>query len=162
MITITIDDAHFQRRTRQLLAALGPELPRALGDVGQNIIERTRANITAGRDWWGQALAPNSPVTIARKGGSRPLIATGTFVSTRLFHHVSGNVLTLGAGGVQAAVLHFGARKGQFGRTRRGAPIPWGDIPARPYMPVRGNRLAPAAEAEIRTSLEEHIESAGQ
>jgi phage gpG-like protein len=35
-----------------------------------------------------------------------------------------------------AAVQQLGARRGQFGRTRRGAPIPWGDIPARPYLGI--------------------------
>ena len=35
-----------------------------------------------------------------------------------------------------AAVQQFGARRGEFGRTRRGAPIPWGDIPARPFLGV--------------------------
>jgi phage virion morphogenesis protein len=33
-----------------------------------------------------------------------------------------------------AAVMQFGAKKGAFGKTRRGAPIPWGDIPARPFL----------------------------
>lgn len=32
--------------------------------------------------------------------------------------------------------MHHGARKGQFGRTSRGAPIPWGNIPARDFLGV--------------------------
>ena len=28
----------------------------------------------------------------------------------------------------------FGAEKGAFGATSRGTPIPWGDIPARPFL----------------------------
>ncbi|MGB0955835.1 MAG: phage virion morphogenesis protein [Panacagrimonas sp.] len=33
-------------------------------------------------------------------------------------------------------IQQFGARKGAFGTTRRGAPIPWGDIPARPFLGI--------------------------
>jgi len=35
---------------------------------------------------------------------------------------------------VYAAVHQFGAAQGAFGNTSRGSPIPWGDIPARPYL----------------------------
>jgi len=31
-------------------------------------------------------------------------------------------------------VQHFGASQGAFGKTKRGAPIPWGNIPGRPYL----------------------------
>lgn len=33
-----------------------------------------------------------------------------------------------------APTHQFGARRGTYGRTRRGRPIPWGDIPARAFM----------------------------
>lgn len=33
-----------------------------------------------------------------------------------------------------AATHQFGAAKGAYGRTKRGAPIPWGDIPPRPFL----------------------------
>lgn len=35
-----------------------------------------------------------------------------------------------------AATHQFGAAKGQYGQTQRGAPIPWGDIPARPFLGI--------------------------
>jgi phage gpG-like protein len=35
--------------------------------------------------------------------------------------------------------MHFGARQGAFGRTRRNGPIPWGNIPARPFLPISEN-----------------------
>ena len=44
----------------------------------------------------------------------------------------------LGAGGhtnLDGATTHqFGAKQGTFGRTTRGGPIPWGNIPARPFL----------------------------
>lgn len=35
---------------------------------------------------------------------------------------------------VYAGTHRFGALKGAFGTTSRGVPIPWGDIPARPFL----------------------------
>lgn len=47
---------------------------------------------------------------------------------------------------VYAAVQHFGAEKGEFGGVRTSLPgrsffqpIPWGDIPARPFLGVSGD-----------------------
>ena len=34
----------------------------------------------------------------------------------------------------EAGTHQFGASKGAFGTTSRGSPIPWGDIPARPFF----------------------------
>jgi rhamnose transport system permease protein len=35
---------------------------------------------------------------------------------------------------IYGAVMQFGAAQGAFGTTARGAPIPWGSIPARPFL----------------------------
>ncbi len=37
---------------------------------------------------------------------------------------------------VYATTHQYGAKKGQFGVSKRGMPIPWGDIPARPFLGV--------------------------
>ncbi|RSN84436.1 phage virion morphogenesis protein [Acinetobacter baumannii] len=49
-----------------------------------------------------------------------------------------------------AAAMHFGIKKGASGRTKRGAPIPFGDIEPRVFMPMdtEGN-LQKEAEEEI-------------
>ncbi|SEQ40624.1 Mu-like prophage protein gpG [Solimonas aquatica] len=39
-----------------------------------------------------------------------------------------------------AAVMFFGAERGEFGSTSKGAPIPWGDIPGREYMGLSAER----------------------
>lgn len=36
----------------------------------------------------------------------------------------------------RAKTLHAGAAQGQFGRSKRNGPIPWGNIPARPFMVI--------------------------
>lgn len=166
MSTITINDQEFQRRMRQMVEALGPtHLSRVLHDIGQNLVEGTRTRIDRGVDWQDRPFAPNTPVTLKRKRGTQPLIDSGVFKNSRLFHHVAGSSLTVGASGIQAGVLQFGARKGQFGtgKTRRFL-IPWGNIPARPYLPISddGQSLVPAAHGQIVRSIEEYIEAAAQ
>lgn len=49
---------------------------------------------------------------------------------------------------VRATTLHYGAKKGQFGKTKHGVPIPWGDIVARPFM-----RLTPKDLSDIGDDL---------
>lgn len=49
-----------------------------------------------------------------------------------------------------AAAMHFGIKQGESGKTTRGAPIPFGDIPARPYMPMdTDGNMQPEAEREV-------------
>ncbi len=51
---------------------------------------------------------------------------------------------------MQAAVLQFGAREGQFAATKRGGKIPWGDIPAWRYLPItRDGQIDAAARSLI-------------
>ena len=47
-----------------------------------------------------------------------------------------------------ARTHQFGAHKGAFGQTKRGTPLPWGDIPARPFLGVSSS-----AEAQIRNDI---------
>lgn len=35
-----------------------------------------------------------------------------------------------------AAAQQFGMKKGYAGANKRGSPIPWGDIPARPFLGI--------------------------
>lgn len=86
---------------------------------------------------------PLSPVTIAQreKKGYWPgkiLIQRGRLVGS-LTKHVENKSVTLSAGTVYAATMQFGAKKGQFRKGER--PIPWGDIPARPFMVIQKNDL---------------------
>ena len=39
----------------------------------------------------------------------------------------------IGSTRIYAGTHQFGARRGQYGADRAGRPIPWGDIPARPF-----------------------------
>jgi phage gpG-like protein len=157
MIRIDIDD----REVRQALENLrrrASDMKPAMHTIGQALMEGSRERILSGRDWTGQPFAPNSPTTLARKKGKKPLIDTKSFVSGRLHYEASADSVTVGSSAVQAAVLQFGAKKGAFGATRRGAKIPWGDIPARRYLPIREDgQLDDAARSLILESIRAYL-----
>lgn len=86
--------------------------------------------------------------------GKKPLVGVTKRLSTEIHAEPSADGVAIGSSLVYAAVQQFGAKMGAFGRysqvsrrnqykegdfrkhagTVQGFPIPWGDIPARPYI----------------------------
>lgn len=98
----------------------------------------------------GTAWAAKSPFTKSKD--PRPLYDTGDMV--RRIHHVYGaDFVSVAVSGVKVRTLHFGAEKGAFGQTKTGQPIPFGDIPARPFM-----GLSQTDQSNIADALTEWIE----
>jgi len=157
MIRIDIND----REVRQALEDLrrrASDMKPAMHTIGQALMEGSRERILSGRDWTGQPFAPNRPATLARKKGKKPLIDTKSFVSGRLHYEASADSVTVGSSAEQAAVLQFGAKKGAFGATKRGSKIPWGDIPARRYLPIREDgQIDDAARSLIIDAIRAHL-----
>ncbi len=60
-----------------------------------------------------------------------------------------------GTNKVYAPTQYRGASKGQYGRTKTGGPIPWGDIPARPFLGAGDED-----KDEILDVLRRHFEAA--
>lgn len=108
-----------------------------------------------------------------RIGSKKPLIGESRALSTTINHAVSGRTLHVGSPMIYAGVQHFGAKMGEFGRysqlsrrakfaegdfrrsagTVKGFPIPWGDIPARPFL-----GLTAEDREDILDSLREMLE----
>jgi phage gpG-like protein len=162
MIKIDIDDRQVRQALEHLFRRVANMVP-AMHAIGQALMEGSRDRILAGRDWTGAPFAPNSPVTLARKKGAKPLIDSKSFVTSRLFYQADRDSVIVGSSAVQAAVLQFGAKKGAFGegryKTRRGTfKMPWGDIPARRYLPVtQEGRLDDAARSLILDAIRAHL-----
>lgn len=129
------------------LIALGANMTpitQALAGVLADIPERALANQADPAT--GQPWAPLSKVTLARKkSGSRILEQSGDLFGKMQPEHGPDYALVGASGQTPYAPTHqFGAKKGAFGTNRRGGPIPWGDIPARPFFGV-----GPEDEAEF-------------
>ena len=134
--------------------------------IGQGIEERIDARFATSTGPDGQRWKRNSSVTLARealrlavsKGNRRkdgalnkrgaerlaakkPLIGeTGALRDQIAMQHDSAGV-TVAASAVYAAIQQFGGTRAEFGHL-------WGDIPARPFMPVTPDGDLYPAEAE--------------
>jgi phage gpG-like protein len=72
-----------------------------------------------------------------------------------LTYRADADSVEVGTNVIYAGTHQFGARQGAFGRTRRGGPIPWGDIPARPFLPTDG--LPEEQRREVLDLIREHF-----
>ncbi|MCK5772001.1 phage virion morphogenesis protein [Algiphilus sp.] len=149
------------RRAQEFLARIqndaGNPAP-ALKQISELVVDSTKQRFQTSRAPDGSQWEPNRPSTLfahlgrfggsyrrdgglsargsRRMAGKKPLIGESRALSTTINYRVAGNVAEIGSPMEYAPVHQFGARKGEFGSTRRGAPIPWGDIPARPFLGI--------------------------
>ena len=117
-------------------------ITRALAGVLADIPERAFANQAdpaTGTPW-----AALSPATVAKRGSAQPILQVSGILAGSIHSEHGPDYARVGTADVKAATHQFGAKKGQYGSTRRGTPIPWGNIPARRFFGV-----GPTDEAEI-------------
>ena len=148
-IDITVDDTQVARAIARMIQG-GTDLTPILTDIGEHLLNSSRERFIAeeapdGSDW-----ASLSETTKSRKKKNKEKILThrGHLRGT-LNYQVTGDELFIGSPRIYAGTHQFGARKGQYGTTSRGGPIPWGDIPARPFLGISHED-----RAEIRNILQ--------
>lgn len=141
MIIIEIDEAAVLTALDRVARAV-TDLQPVMQDIGETMVESTRERFLAGVSPEGHAWAPKSETTLAqyrRQGGTvdtRPLWGPSGDLHT-LFAAIAGtDQVSWGTNVIYSAVMQFGAAKGAFGNDAAGHPIPWGDIPARPFLGV--------------------------
>lgn len=92
----------------------------------------------------GTPWAPKSP--FSKSKDRRPLYDTGE-MSRDINHQYGTDWTEVIASGIQVRVMQFGASKGAFGQTKTGQPIPFGEIPARPFIGLSASDKAGIVEA---------------
>jgi phage gpG-like protein len=175
MFTITITDASAIDAFNRLIA-FGESPQPALKSIGEKMLEFTKARFESSTDPYGNPWAPNADTTLrkalhgrsksfTKKGklskrgldylaGKKPLIGESKSLSTQFNPTVIGdNLVTVSSPMVYAATQQFGAKQGQFGRGKRNHPIPWGDIPARPFFPDPARGLPEPLQQSITEVL---------
>lgn len=172
-INVELDDRDV-RAALEALTHAGSDLRPALEQIGEYLIMSIRDRFQASVAPDGTPWAPNTQATylqflgrfkgsytkrgkLSKAGGQRaagkkPLIGETRLLSSQIVKRVTGDELHVGSTMEYARVQQMGATKGQFGRTKRGAPIPWGDIPARPFI-----GLSDADRVELVAILREHL-----
>ncbi len=141
-------------RLQRSLADLSP----VMNSIGEQLEYQTEQRFEEGMSPDGLPWAPKSPATIAayeRRGQRvdfRPLFGPnvdGQPLRRSFFRQYGPDWVEVGTNKIYSAVMQFGAAKGAFGVNARGSPIPWGDIPARPFLGISD---------QDRTNITETIE----
>lgn len=154
LITVKIDDQSALAALAKIRAAGINPRPLLL-EIGEDLMATTKQRFQSSTAPDGSKWDKNSPATMARwlsaksnhkkSGGlskrgqakaasKKPLIGKSKRLSSSITYIVGGNMLQVGSPMIYASTQQFGAGKGEFGTTRRGSPIPWGDIPAREFL----------------------------
>lgn len=161
--TITINDAPVQAALTALLNRV-TDLTPAMEDLGRALVNITEDAFQNEASPFGPAWPDLSDVTKKRRAaigkwpGQKLQVTGGAGLAGSISHDADATKVIVGAGKEYAAVQQFGQPKGASGRTRRGAPIPWGDIPPRPFLPIdRAGTLAPVAQTEILAILQAYL-----
>jgi phage gpG-like protein len=176
-IRIEVDSRPVLQALQRLVASVGNPAP-VLNEIGEALVETTKRRFDTSTGPGGERWAPNAETTLlrylnafkgsrrkkdggltakgaARLGAKKPLIGETRSLSTTIAPVVNGAVLEIGSPMEYAGVQHFGAKRGTFGTTRHGAPIPWGDIPARPFL-----GLSASDESMVLDILHDHLAAA--
>lgn len=171
MIDIAIEDRAVQTMLNDLAGRVSDLRP-AMREIGEAIAEGIKQRFESASDWDGTPWAQNSQVTILRylgltkrnfkkRDGSltklgqkraaakKPLTGETRSLRSTITYQASRTGVAIGSPMEYAATQQFGAMRGAFGRTRRNAPIPWGNIPPRPFLPINRDGSMPASAAQL-------------
>lgn len=141
--------------------------------IGENIMERTKQRFSSATAPDGTPWAANSQTTLMRylnkrggftkktgkisaKGqklamGKKPLMGESGDLARQFVVSADEQGVTVGSTMIYAAMQQFGGTKSQF-------PKLWGDIPARPFLPVMANGdLYPQEVAHIVDMLQDYL-----
>ena len=143
-IEVTFDDAKVRDALKRLAGA-GNDLTPLMRDIGEHLLNTTRERFVTQKTPAGVPWAPLSETTRGRKRRNKDKILTERgYLRGNLAFRAGRDSVEVGSPSLYAGTHQFGAKKGAFGSTSKGAPIPWGDIPARPFL-----GLSDDDEAEI-------------
>ena len=177
--TVQIDDAAVTAALAKLQAA-GQDLSPILQAIGDDIMERAKQRFSSATGPDGAPWRANARSTIEAfiraKGGfaekhltkkgyidktvqrwamaKRPLQGHSGDLARQFHVAVQGNAVTVGNSMVYAAMQQFGGKKSKF-------PKLWGDIPARPFLPITAEgELDPHERESILAQLNGYLAGA--
>lgn len=156
-VTVTLEDAQLRRALARLSARLG-DLSGPMEEIGQALVTDVDLAFREQRDPWGDAWRALSDVTLRRRRGtSAQILSDSRRLAGSINYRAGRDSVEVGSNVVYAAMQHFGGRKSDFSHL-------WGDIPARPFLPVdpvTGEaRLADDTRDEVAGIVAAHLEAA--
>jgi phage virion morphogenesis protein len=154
---IEVDDAEVKAALAKLAGKIENPRPLLL-EIGEELTESTLKRFSSSTAPDGSKWQANSALTILRSGqgkGKKPLIGESKSLSTQIHYELAETSVVVGSSMIYARVQQQGAKMGEFGRyyqlsrqkygekdfrryagMKKGHPLPWGDIPARPFLGV--------------------------
>ena len=155
MITVKFDDSQVQDALNRLKQKMTTGRRAVMSEIGEYLQESTIQRFEKGEGPDGKKWAGNADSTIDKmlsktkgnrnkRGGlsargkkrasSKKTLIGETKQLKNVNYEATKDQVEVGSSRIYAAVQHFGAAQGAFGRTKRNGPIPWGTIPARPFL----------------------------
>ncbi len=131
---VTLDDEALRKALKRLSEATTDTRP-IMASIGEHLINTTRDRFRTQTAPDGTPWAPISEGWKRRKKRNRGKILTWRgILRGNIAYRASADEVLVGSPAVYAATHQFGAKAGDFGATKNGAPIPFGTIPARPFL----------------------------
>ncbi len=125
------------REALHRLAAAGKDLTPAMRDIAQALEAAPEDSFQSEQapdgDPWA-ALSEHTKARRAKKGKTGKILQVEGRLANSITSRYDAFSAEAGSNLDYAATHQFGARKGEFGSTERGSPIPFGDVPARPFL----------------------------
>ena len=150
MFTVALNDEVVIAQLTRAYAGLD-DTTDLMRDIGEILVDSTKARFAKGTAPDGSKWAPKSQTTLNRYGArksnrvdTRPLFGPTGLLSSQIFSDPGKDQVELGSNRIYAAAMQFGATKGSFGaysgtdkngRAFSGS-APWGNIPARPFLGI--------------------------
>lgn len=101
-----------------------------LADIPERAF-REQADPATGEAW--EAL---SPVTVKRRGSATPILQVSGQLAGSMQSEYGRDFSRVYTNKEYATTMFYGAKQGEFGRTKRNGPIPWGNIPGRRFFGI--------------------------
>ncbi|MDE0714088.1 MAG: phage virion morphogenesis protein [Gammaproteobacteria bacterium] len=139
---IRIDVLGIGNASRRLgaLSAAGRDLRSVFEDIGEYLVRTTKDRFRTQTDPDG---VPWKPLSLnyreQKKRNKDKILTLDGFLHGTINFRASSQEVLVGSPLVYAGTHQFGAPEGSFGTTSRGRPIPWGEIPARPFLGLSGD-----------------------
>lgn len=153
-LSAQLDDG-LRRAIADLIAA-GSSMQPAMQRIGDDFTAEVQLGFRDGTDPWGNKWAPLSPLTVSRRRGNSytPLRDTGILGNSITPSNATANSVEVGTMDIRAPTHQFGAAKHAYGKR-----TPWGNIPARAFLPIRNNEVnLPGHWEQIaNTAVSDHI-----
>ena len=172
MLQISVTDTGVHAEIARLIRRFDNPQP-ALRAIGELLVEFTKERFALSQDPYGKTWEPNTETTLRRAldrhpknrtkagqlsargqrvlAGKKPLIGESKSLSTQMHYRLLPGAVEVRSSMVYAAIHQFGGAKAKF-------PHLWGDIPARPFLPVTaGGDLYAREKARILEQINDWL-----